>query len=121
MRRQEKSVKNEQRYSHLTYKYVGGDVKKWAVIKNEEIEVKEPAKWIAFKNQFFAQSNCWWQNRDSSTCSKVLQTDENSEYLKSFEATLYVPAKPGAAPEHHSRILLLPRTNVLLFVEKLWQ
>ena len=100
MRRQEKSVKNEQRYSHLTYKYVGGDVKEMSSDKNEEIEVKEPAKWIAFKNQFFAPILIADDKIETALLnSKVLQTDENSEYLKSFEATLYVPAKPGAAPE----------------------
>ncbi len=54
MRRQEKSVKNEQRYSHIYYIYVGGDVKELSSDKSEQLEVKEPAKWIAFKNQFFA-------------------------------------------------------------------
>lgn len=54
MRRQEKSVKNEQRYSHIYYKYIGGDVKELSSDKSEQLEVKEPAKWVAFKNQFFA-------------------------------------------------------------------
>jgi len=94
LRRHEKSVKNEQRYSHLCYKYVGGDVKELSADKNEQVEVKEPAKWIAFKNQFFAPIFIADEKIDIALLdSKVLQADENSEYLKSFEATMYVPAE----------------------------
>jgi len=94
LRRQEKSVKNEQRYSHLYYKYIGGDVKELSADKNEQIEVKEPAKWIAFKNQFFAPILIADEKIEIALLnSKVLQTDENSDYLKSFEATLFVPAQ----------------------------
>jgi YidC/Oxa1 family membrane protein insertase len=100
MRRQEKSVKNEQRYSHLCYKYVGGDVREMSADKSEQVEVKEPAKWIAFKNQFFAPILIADDKIETALLdSRVLQTDENSEYLKSYEATVYVPAKIGATDE----------------------
>lgn len=95
LRRQEKSVKNEQRYSHLYYKYVGGDVKELSADKNEQVEVKEPAKWIAFKNQFFAPPILIADEKIEVALldSKVLQTTEDSEYLKAFDATLFVPAQ----------------------------
>lgn len=100
MRRQEKSVKNEQRYSHLSYKYATGDVKELSSDKNEQVEVKEPTKWIAFKNQFFAPILIADEKIELALLnSKVLPTDENSEYLKSFDAQIYVPAKLGATPE----------------------
>jgi len=100
MRRQEKSVKNEQRYSHLCYKYIGGDVKEMSADKNEQIEVKEPSKWIAFKNQFFAPILIADDKIETALLdSRVLQTDENSEYLKSYQATIYVPAKPGTTDD----------------------
>lgn len=93
MRRQEKSVKNEQRYSHIYYKYVGGDVKELSSDKSEQLEVKEPAKWIAFKNQFFAPILIADEKIETALLdSKVLVTDENSEYLKTVEATIYAPA-----------------------------
>lgn len=93
LRRQEKSVKNEQRYSHLYYKYVGGDVEELSSDKNDQVEVKEPSKWIAFKNQFFSPILIADNQIETALLdSKVLQTNEDSEYLKAFEATLYVPA-----------------------------
>ena len=93
MRRQEKSVKNEQRYSHIYYKYVGGDVKELSSDKSEQLEVKEPAKCIAFKNQFFAPILIADEKIETALLdSKVLVTDENSEYLKTVEATIYAPA-----------------------------
>lgn len=94
MRRQEKSVKNEQRYSHVSYKYIGGDVKELSSDKSEQLEVKEPSKWIAFKNQFFAPILIADDKIETVLLSsKALQTNDESEYLKTCEATLFVPAK----------------------------
>jgi len=94
MRRQEKSIKNEQRYSHLSYKYVGGDVKELSSDKNDQIEVKEPSKWIAFKNQFFAPILIADDKIETALLdSRTLQTNDSSKYLKTCDATLYVPAK----------------------------
>lgn len=94
MRRQEKSIKNEQRYSHICYKYVGGDVKELSNSKNDQIELKEPSKWIAFKNQFFAPILIADDKIETALLdSKILQTDDSSKYLKTCDATLFVPAK----------------------------
>jgi YidC/Oxa1 family membrane protein insertase len=94
MRRQEKNIKNEQRYSHVSFKYVGGDVKELSGDKNDQLEVKEPSKWIAFKNQFFAPILIADEKIEMALLSsKVLQTNDLSEYLKTCEATLYVPSK----------------------------
>lgn len=95
--RQEKSVKNEQRYSHLYYKYVGGDVKDLSSDKSEQLEVKEPVKWIAFKNQFFSSILIADNKIETALLdSKVLQTNENSLYLKSYDARMYIPADVDA-------------------------
>ncbi|MDR1091526.1 MAG: membrane protein insertase YidC [Prevotella sp.] len=94
MRRQEKSIKNEQRYSHIYYKYVGGDVKEMSSDKNEQIEIKEPSKWIAFKNQFFSPILIADDKIETALLdSKVLQVNDSSKYLKTCDATLYVPAR----------------------------
>lgn len=92
MRRQEKSANNEQRYSHIYYKYLGGDVNELSADKNEQIEIKEPAKWIAFKNQFFAPILIADEKIDIALLdSRVLQASETSEYLKTCDARLFVP------------------------------
>ncbi|MDU1889694.1 MAG: membrane protein insertase YidC [Dysgonomonas sp.] len=94
MRRQENSVKNEQRYSHLSYKYIGGDVEELSADKNDQVEVKEPSKWIAFKNQFFAPILIADEKIETALLdSKALVTDEKSDYLKTCSAHIYVPAQ----------------------------
>lgn len=93
MRRQEKSISNEQRYSHIHYKYVGGDVQELSGDKNEQIEVKEPTKWIAFKDQFFAPILIADEKIETALLdSRVLQTNEASEYIKTCDARIFVPA-----------------------------
>lgn len=94
MRRQEKSFKNEQRYSHISYKYLNDDVNELSSDKNEQVELKEPTKWVAFKNQFFAPILIADEKIDIALLdSRVLQTNENSEYLKTCDARLFVPGK----------------------------
>ncbi|GHV40475.1 membrane protein insertase YidC [Bacteroidia bacterium] len=94
MRRQEKSIKNEQRYSHIYYKYVGGDVKEMSSDKNDQIEIKEPSKWIAFKNQFFSPILIADDKIETALLdSKILEINDSSKYLKTCDATLYVPAR----------------------------
>lgn len=93
MRRLEKSVKNEQRYSHIYYKRVSGDVDELSSDKNDQVEVREPSKWVAFKNQFFAPVLVADNKIDLAVLnSKVYPIDENSDYLKDCYAELYVPA-----------------------------
>lgn len=91
LRRQEQSIKNEQRSTHVYYKYVGGDVKDLSNDKNVSEEVKEPTKWIAFKNQFFASVLIADEKIETVLLdSKMMGTED---YLKACDAKLYVPAK----------------------------
>lgn len=91
LRRQEQSIKNEQRSTHIYYKYVGGDVKDLSNDKNVSEEVKEPTKWIAFKNQFFASVLIADEKIETALLdSKMMGTED---YLKACDAKLYVPAK----------------------------
>lgn len=95
LRRQEKSIKNEQRYSRIHYKYVGGDVDELSESKNESKEASEPTKWIAFKDHYFSSiliaDN---QFRTILLESRMLTSDE---YLKSYDAKIYIPSKFDAA------------------------
>ena len=88
IKRLEKSISNEQRYSRIYHKYAGDDVKELSESKNEEKEVNEPTKWVAFKNQFF--SSIMIADNEFKTVimkSKMLASDD---YLKSYDATLYL-------------------------------
>lgn len=90
LRRQEKSIKNEQRYSHIYYKYQGGDVEKLSESKNEQKEAKEPTRWIAFKDQFFTSTIIADEKFETILLdSKILSSDN---YLKTYDAKIYIPA-----------------------------
>lgn len=90
LRRQEKSIKNEQRYSHIYYKYQGGDVEKLSESKNDQKEAKEPTKWIAFKDQFFTSTIIADEKFETILLdSKMLNSED---YLKSYDAKIYIPA-----------------------------
>lgn len=89
IRRQEESIKNEQRYSRIYYKYVGDDVKELSESKNDSQEVNEPSKWVAFKNQFFA--SILIANDQFETVVLDSKMRETNDYLKSYQADIYSP------------------------------
>lgn len=90
LRRQEKSVKNEQRYTKIYYKYSMGDVEEMSESKNDEVEVKEPSRWIAFKNQFFATIFIADTKIETALLKSRVETSE--DYLKLCDAQIYAPA-----------------------------
>lgn len=87
LNRQEKSEKNEQRYTRIHYKGTDGSFEELSESSNDNKEVPTGAKWVAFKNQFFA-STLIADNEFTSPSlhSRVLQSED---YLKDAEATLY--------------------------------
>lgn len=95
MRRQEESIKNEQRYSRIYYKYVGDNVKELSESKNDNQEITEPSKWIAFKNQFFA--SILIANDEFGTVVLDSKVKESNNYLKSCSADIYSPVTYDAA------------------------
>ncbi len=85
--RQEKSEKNEQRYTRIHYKGTDGSFEELSESSNDNKEVPTGVKWVAFKNQFFATTLIADNEFTSpSLHSKVLQSPD---YLKDAEATLY--------------------------------
>lgn len=85
--RQEKSEKNEQRYTRIHYKGTDGSFEELSESSNDNREVPTGVKWVAFKNQFFATTLIADNEFTSpSLHSKVLQSPD---YLKDAEATLY--------------------------------
>ncbi|QIK55959.1 membrane protein insertase YidC [Dysgonomonas sp. HDW5B] len=87
LHRQEKSEKNEQRYTRIHYKGTDGSFEELSESSNDNKEVPTGVKWVAFKNQFFATTLIADNEFTSpSLHSKVLQSPD---YLKDAEATLY--------------------------------
>lgn len=91
LRRQEKSIKNEQRYSHIYYKYVGDDVVEMSNNKNETKEASEPTKWVAFKDQYF--SSVLIADEEFKTILLESRILASNDYLKFYDATTYTQAK----------------------------
>jgi len=92
--RQEKSVKNEQRFSRISYKYIGGDVEELSESKNESKEASEPTKWVAFKDQFF--SSILIADDQFKTVVMESRMMASDKYLKVYDARIYVPSKFNA-------------------------
>lgn len=88
LRRKEKSIDNEQRYSRIHYKYSGNDVDDLSDSKNDKKEINEPVKWIAFKDQFFA-SAIIADNDFHITDLDSKKIEASQEYLKKYSAILY--------------------------------
>jgi len=93
IRQQEKGRKFEDRYSAIEYKYVADDVEKMSESKDDQKDLPNKVKWIAFKDQFF--SSILIANEDFSS-AKLKSTNEKEEtnYLKSYAADLVVGFDP---------------------------
>ncbi len=91
MRLLEKSAKNEQQNSSIRFKRNTGDVDGLSETKDEEKEISESTKWLAFKNQFFASVLI----ADDKFENLVLNSKitERDSYLKSYDAMIYMPSK----------------------------
>jgi len=87
LKRKEKSIKNEQQYSHIYYKNLGQDVNDLSSNSNVNENINEPVKWVAFKDQFFASALIADQSFDISVLDSKMLTSET--YIKRYNATLY--------------------------------
>lgn len=87
LRRQEKSVDNEQRYARLHYRGVDGSFDGLSESKTESKEIPAGVKWVAFKDQFFASTLI----ADNEFISPSLHSEmlTSADHLKNYSAALY--------------------------------
>lgn len=98
IRQQESSRKTENRYAAIEYKYVADNVEKLSESENEEKQLPNKVKWIAFKDQFFSSILIANQDITSATLKSKVE-DETSKYLKAYEAEMTVAFDPtGKVP-----------------------
>jgi len=98
IRQQEKGRKFEDKYSAIEYKYVADDVEKLSESKDEEKELPNKVKWIAFKDQFFSSILISNEGITSAKLKSKLEK-EGSGYLKSYAADMAVGFDPtGKVP-----------------------
>ncbi|MFT3753205.1 MAG: membrane protein insertase YidC [Paludibacter sp.] len=93
IRQQEKGRKFEDRYSAIEYKYVADDIEKLSESKDDQKELDNKVKWIAFKDQFFSSILI---SNDGIFSTKLKSTleKEGSGYLKSYNANMVVGFDP---------------------------
>lgn len=93
IRPQEKGRKFENQYSAIEYKFVADDVETLSVSGDDEKQLSNKVKWIAFKGQFF--SSILIANEElNSTSLKSKMEAEDAEYLKSYNAEMTVGFDP---------------------------
>ncbi len=87
LHRQEKSEKNEQRYTRVHYKGTDGSFEGLSESSNDAKEIPTGVRWVSFKNQFFATTLI----ADSEFISPALKSTvlQSPDFLKDVEATLY--------------------------------
>ncbi len=96
IRRQEKSWKFENQYSSIYYKFPSGDVDRLSELKNDTESVKEPIKWVAFKDKYFSAVLISENNFENNKLeTKVYPSD--SEFIKdcSMQATFPFDTRAG--------------------------
>jgi YidC/Oxa1 family membrane protein insertase len=93
IRQQEKGRKFEDRYSLVEYKYWADDVEKLSESKDEQKELPNKVKWIAYKDQFF--SSILIANEGFSSAKlKTTKEKDDSKYLKSYASEMVVGFDP---------------------------
>ena len=113
IRQQEKGRKFEDRYSALYYKLSGGDVEQLSESSNETLDVANPIKWVAFKDQVFSSVLI----AESAIKDGVLVSNmatEKSKYLKYYTAEMVLPFNPAKNSELGFRFFYGPNQYSLL-------
>lgn len=88
-RQLEKGRKYEDRYTALYYKFMSGDVDNLSESGNDEENIPESLKWIAYKNKFFSTALISEKGFQSTKLDSKVLTDEG--ILMSFKSTTSIP------------------------------
>ncbi len=93
IRQQEKGRSFEDRYSNIHYKFVADDIETLSESKDDEKQVSNKVKWIAFKDQFFS-TILISDNGITSAKLKSTKEAEDSKYLKSYSSDMTIDFDP---------------------------
>jgi membrane protein insertase, YidC/Oxa1 family, N-terminal domain len=98
IRQQEKGRKFEERYSAIEYKYAADNVEKLSESKNDEKELSNKIKWIAYKDQFFSTILISNEGITSAKLKSTMEA-EDSQYLKAYNSDMVIGFDPtGKVP-----------------------
>ncbi len=88
IRQQEKGRSFEDRYVHLSYKFMADDVEHLSESKNDSKQLSNRLRWIGFKDMFFSSVLIAEEGFESSTLESTRM--QEGEILKRFKATTTV-------------------------------
>jgi YidC/Oxa1 family membrane protein insertase len=89
IRQQERGRMFENRFSRIYYKYDRQDVERMSENKNARVELTEPVKWFAFKDQYFSSVIIGDQPFSNTLLDTKVLND--TTYLKEYEAEVWAP------------------------------
>lgn len=107
IRQQEKGRTFEDRYSAIEYKFLADDVEKMSESKDDQKQIANKVKWVAFKGQFFSSILIADDALNSTTLSSKME-NEKSNYLKSYQADMTVAFDPTGKESTGFRMYLGP-------------
>ncbi len=113
IRQQEKGRTFEDKYSGIEFKYVADDIEKLSESKDDEKQLTNKVKWIAFKDQFFSSILIANESFNSAKLKSKLES-ENSGYLKSYTADMTVAFDPTGKVPTTFRMFLGPNQYKIL-------
>jgi YidC/Oxa1 family membrane protein insertase len=110
----EKDLATERRYSALYFRYKGSDVNHLKDDGNEEQNISTPLDWISFKQQFFNTTFISPKGEFKTAVLKTAHLNEETGYVKKYNANFTLPFKSADAVQYHFRIYAGPnRYNTL--------
>ena len=89
IRQQERGRMFENRFSRIHYKYDKQDVERMSENKNARVELTEPVKWFAFKDQYFSSVIIGGQPFSNTLLDTKVLSD--TTYLKEYKAEVWAP------------------------------
>ncbi len=90
---QEKTRKNQERYTTAYYRFAGGDVDYISESKDDEEALEAPVQWVAFKEQFFTAAVIAEQGFGSYGSKVSTKKTNGGNYIKELKAEMSIPYK----------------------------
>lgn len=90
---QEKTRKNQERYTTTYYRFTNGDVDYINESKDDEEALEAPVHWVAFKEQFFTAAIIADQGFGTYGSKVATKKTNGGSYIKELKAELTIPYK----------------------------
>ncbi|MDR0796803.1 MAG: membrane protein insertase YidC [Tannerella sp.] len=94
-RKLEQGRKFENQFTGLSYKFTNDNVEKLSEAKNDDKQLSNRLKWIAYKNKFFSTVLISNNSFEASRLQSIQIAETDTNYLKEFHATTSVPFDPS--------------------------